>query len=93
MSGDGERLRRATTRVLSLAMVAIGVALIARTVAAGGGALAYGIVVGALFVVAGAARLWLTAHGGGHGERRGGGRSRRGGGRGDGPGRRGGGGG
>lgn len=61
MSGDGAKLHRAATRLLSLAIVAIGVALVARTVAAGGGALAYGIVVGVLFIAAGGARLWLAA--------------------------------
>ena len=42
------------TVVLSSAMV-----LIARTVGAGGGALAVGILLGALFVAAGAGRLYL----------------------------------
>jgi hypothetical protein len=47
--------------VLSLLMVAIGVAILVRTVAAGGGALAVGILVGALFVAAGAGRLWVAS--------------------------------
>jgi hypothetical protein len=50
-------LRTATT-VLSLLMVAIGIALVVRTAAAGGGAAAFGIVVGLLFVAAGAGRLY-----------------------------------
>jgi len=55
------RFQRTTTRVLSLCMVAVGIAIVARTVAAGGGALARGIVIGVLFVAAGAGRLWLAA--------------------------------
>jgi hypothetical protein len=51
--------RRAVTRFLSLAMVAIGVALIVRTIVAGGGAVATGILVGVLFVAAGVGRLYL----------------------------------
>jgi Zn-dependent protease with chaperone function len=58
MPGPGQ-LHRSTTRVLSLAMVAIGVALVARTLALGGGGIALGIVLGALFVAAGGARLFL----------------------------------
>jgi multisubunit Na+/H+ antiporter MnhB subunit len=53
------QLHRSATRVLSFAMIAIGVALVARTLAAGGGGLALGIVLGVLFVAAGGARLFL----------------------------------
>jgi hypothetical protein len=45
--------------VLPVLMVLIGVALIVRTLAAGGGAGAIGVVLGILFVAAGAGRLWL----------------------------------
>ncbi len=44
-------------------MIGIGVALIVRTMVAGGGALATGIVLGVLFVFAGAARLYLQMRG------------------------------
>jgi hypothetical protein len=47
------------TCVLSGLMVALGVAMIVVTLAAGGGPLAAGIVFGVLFVAAGAGRLWL----------------------------------
>jgi multisubunit Na+/H+ antiporter MnhB subunit len=47
-----------TTALLSVIMVLIGVALVIRTVAAGGGALATGVVLGLLFMAAGAGRLW-----------------------------------
>jgi hypothetical protein len=46
------------TAILSGLMVLIGIALVVRTVAAGGGALAVGIVLGLLFIAAGAGRLW-----------------------------------
>jgi len=58
---DPRQLHRFTTRALSLAMIAIGVALVVRTLAAGGGGLALGIVLGVLFVAAGGARLYLQA--------------------------------
>jgi hypothetical protein len=40
-------------------MIVIGIALLVRTVAAGGGALATGLLLGLLFLIAGAARLYL----------------------------------
>jgi hypothetical protein len=46
------------TIVLSALMVVVGVAIIVRTVAAGGGALALGLLLGLLFVAAGAGRLY-----------------------------------
>ena len=49
------------TRVLPFLMVLIGLALIVRTLAAGGGALAVGIVFGVLFLAAGAGRLYLES--------------------------------
>jgi hypothetical protein len=56
---DPGGLHRSATRVLSLAMIAIGVALVVRTLALGGGGIALGIVLGVLFVAAGAAHLYL----------------------------------
>jgi hypothetical protein len=44
---------------MSILMVIIGIALIARTLLAGGGGLALGIILGVLFILAGAARLYL----------------------------------
>jgi hypothetical protein len=55
------RAHRVATRVLSLAMVAIGLVLVGVTLSRGGGPLAVGIVVGILFVAAGGARLYLQA--------------------------------
>jgi hypothetical protein len=47
------------TLLLSGLLVVIGVAMIVRTLAAGGGPLAMGIVLGVLFAAAGAGRLWV----------------------------------
>ena len=56
---DPRQLHRSTTRLLSLAMIVIGVLLVVRTLAAGGGGLALGLVLGVLFVAAGGARIYL----------------------------------
>ena len=55
---------KAVTRLMSGLMILIGVAIVARTVGAGGGAGAIGILIGALFVAAGAGRLWVTLRSG-----------------------------
>jgi hypothetical protein len=57
------QMHSSSTRVLSIAMILIGVALIVRTLVAGGGAIATGVVLGVLFVAAGAARLYLQLRG------------------------------
>ena len=46
------------TIVLSSIMVLLGLAMVVRTIAAGGGPIAIGLVLGLLFVAAGAGRLW-----------------------------------
>jgi hypothetical protein len=48
---------------MSILMVVIGVALLVRTLVAGGGAVATGVILGLLFVAAGAARLYLQFRG------------------------------
>jgi hypothetical protein len=48
----------AATALLSAAMVALGVAMIAITLSRGGGLLATGILFGVLFILAGGVRLW-----------------------------------
>ena len=50
----------ALTRLMSGLMVFIGLAIIVRTIEAGGGPVALGIIVGVLFVAAGAGRLYAT---------------------------------
>jgi hypothetical protein len=47
------------TRLLSTAMVVLGILMIVTTVARGGGPLSVGVVFGVLFSAAGAARLYL----------------------------------
>ena len=61
---EPHHLRRSSTRVMSMLMILVGVALVARTVLAGGGAGAVGIVLGILFVAAGAGRLYLQRRSG-----------------------------
>lgn len=50
---------RSATFALSSLMVLLGVAIVARTLASGGGALAVGILLGILFIAAGVGRLYL----------------------------------
>jgi hypothetical protein len=52
----------AATAVLSSLMVLIGVAMIAVTLTRGGGPLAFGLLVGILFIAAGGGRLWAQRH-------------------------------
>ena len=52
-----EQVHRSATRVLSLAMVAIGVALVVQAASNGGSVLR--IVLGVLFVAAGVGRLYI----------------------------------
>ena len=57
------QLHSSSTRILSIAMIAIGIALVVRTLVAGGGAFATGLVLGILFMLAGGARLYLQLRG------------------------------
>jgi hypothetical protein len=50
---------RNVSTVLSALMVVIGVTLIVRALAAGGGITAIGVILGVLFIAAGAGRLWV----------------------------------
>jgi len=56
-------IHRGATRVMSTVMVAIGVAMIIATLVRGGGALAVGLILGILFVAAGAGRLYVARGG------------------------------
>ena len=60
---------RALTRLTSGLMVFIGIAILVRTIAGGGGAIALGIVFGVLFIAAGAGRLYVETRRGGEDER------------------------
>jgi hypothetical protein len=54
---------RSATQVLSLAIVVLGVVMLVSTIARGGGPLAGGVLLGALFCGLGAGRFVLSRHG------------------------------
>jgi hypothetical protein len=56
---DPQQIRRGSTRVFSVLLVILGVAMVISSLANGGGPLAVGVVLGVLFSAAGAARLYL----------------------------------
>jgi hypothetical protein len=59
-------MRRAyttSTRVLSVTVILVGLAMVVSAVARGGGPLAFGVILGIGLAALGAGRLWL-AHGG-----------------------------
>jgi uncharacterized membrane protein YadS len=56
---NGRQLHRLSTLVLSLAMVAIGLALIVRSLSESAGALSVGLLAGVLFIAAGVGRTWV----------------------------------
>jgi hypothetical protein len=60
---DPREVHRASSLVLSAAMVVIGVVMLAVTLSDGGGPLAIGTILGVLFVAAGGGRLWFTWRG------------------------------
>jgi hypothetical protein len=47
------------TLVLSVLIIGLGVAMIVVTLSNGGGPVAFGIIIGLLFVAAGGGRLWV----------------------------------
>lgn len=51
--------RAATTSVMSIAIFAIGIAIIVRALAGGGGAASTGVILGILFMAAGAGRFYI----------------------------------
>jgi hypothetical protein len=57
---SGRDLHRRGTTALSALLVVIGVALLIRTLVAGGGPVATGLLLGVLFVAAGVGRLWIA---------------------------------
>jgi hypothetical protein len=60
---EPRNLRQSYTRVMSVLMIVVGIALLVRTFAEGGGPVATGIVLGLLFVAAGTGRLYLSSRG------------------------------
>jgi uncharacterized membrane protein HdeD (DUF308 family) len=57
------QFHRGYTRVMSTLMILVGIVLLVRTLAEGGGPTAAGVLLGILFVLAGAARLYLQLRG------------------------------
>ncbi|MBA2346794.1 MAG: hypothetical protein H0V81_00730 [Solirubrobacterales bacterium] len=57
---EPEPLQRRATRLMSVVMIVLGVAIIMRTVASGGSPVAIGLLLGVLFVAAGAGRLYVA---------------------------------
>ncbi|MGZ4268985.1 MAG: hypothetical protein ACXVFN_08280 [Solirubrobacteraceae bacterium] len=55
---------RGATRLLSVAMVLLGLAMLVLTLAHGGGPLAVGVLLGVLFIAAGAGRFWIASRSG-----------------------------
>jgi hypothetical protein len=51
---------RGSVRVFSLAMIGIGVAILASTLIGGGGATSVGVFLGVAFTAVGGGRLWLS---------------------------------
>jgi uncharacterized protein (DUF58 family) len=63
---EPRNLHRQTTGLLSVILVILGVAMIVRTITAGGGGLAFGLLMGVLFIAAGVGRIYINtrlAHG------------------------------
>jgi len=58
-----QQLRRSYTRLMSVVLIVLGIVLVIRTLAAGGGPAAAGVLLGILFVLAGAGRLYLQYRG------------------------------
>jgi hypothetical protein len=50
-----------SVRALSVLFVAIGIGILATTLAAGGGPLSVGVMMGVAFMVVGAGRLWVAS--------------------------------
>ncbi len=59
--GAGARVYRGAVRGLSLLFVAIGLAVLAVTLANGGGPASVGVLMGAIFVAVGVGRLWVAS--------------------------------
>ena len=60
-----ERISSTATKAMSSVILILGLLIVVRTLAAGGGALSVGVVVGIVFMAIGAARLYLATRGGG----------------------------
>lgn len=61
---NGERVYRGAVRAFSLAMAAIGLAVLVVTLVNGGGPASFGFLIGIAFLAVGAGRLWLASRSG-----------------------------
>jgi hypothetical protein len=59
--GSPERIYRGSIRALSVLFIGLGAAILISTLAAGGGPLSLGTLLGLVFVAIGAARLWIAS--------------------------------
>ena len=59
MSPSPRDVHRGSTIVLSAVMIVLGLAILVSTLARGGGPLAVGVLLGVLFVLAGAGRMYV----------------------------------
>lgn len=59
--GRGEQIYRGAVTGFSLVFVAIGIVVLVATLAAGGGPASMGVLLGIVFVVVGAGRLWVNS--------------------------------
>jgi hypothetical protein len=56
----GRDVHRGGTLVLSALLIVVGIAVIVRTLIAGGGGTSLGVILGVLFTAAGLGRLWVA---------------------------------
>ena len=56
-----ERIYGGSVRALSVVMLGLGVAILVKTLADGGGPLSVGILLGLAFIAVGAGRLWVAS--------------------------------
>jgi hypothetical protein len=56
-----ERIYRGSVRAFSFVLIALGLVILASTLANGGGPLSVGVVLGIAFLAVGAGRLWASA--------------------------------
>jgi hypothetical protein len=57
---SGRDIHRCVTMLLSAVMAVLGIVILIRTIAAGGGPVSLGVLFGVLFIAAGAGRFYVT---------------------------------
>jgi hypothetical protein len=56
-----ERIYQGSVRLFSFAFMALGIGILISTLAAGGGPLSIGVLLGLAFLAVGAGRLWIAS--------------------------------